>query len=368
MKIAYVIDSLVLSGAQKHLTLLARGMNARGHTAIVFCLNNRIHPIRELELIAAGAHLHVIGKTRVAIGVAILDLAGAIRREKADVVVTLLFVSNIVGRLSARLAGVPAVACLQARNLDFNGFHRILLRMTARFNFCTVSNSRAAMAFAAEHEGIDLARCHYVPNAIDVPATLAPPPNWAGCGWPQLVGRRVIGSVGRLVPQKGYDILLAAFAPLAAKHPDLSLLLVGSGSPSTLAARASSLGLNGQVVFAGECPNVAALLPGLVLYVQPSRFEGMPNALMEAMAAKLKVVASRVDGNTELIKDGINGWLVPPGNPLALEMALIKALGASPGNEEIGNQARRTVIEQFSPTPMVDAYERILSQACFGRS
>ena len=68
-------------------------------------------------------------------------------------------------RLSARLAGVPAVACLQARNIDFNGFHRILLRMTARFNFCTVSNSRAAMAFAAEHEGIDLARCHYVPNA-----------------------------------------------------------------------------------------------------------------------------------------------------------------------------------------------------------
>jgi hypothetical protein len=82
MKIAYVVDSLVLSGAQKHLTLLVRGMNARGHEAIVFCLNNKVHAVRRAALIAAGADLRVIGKARVVCGAAILEVAAAIRRER----------------------------------------------------------------------------------------------------------------------------------------------------------------------------------------------------------------------------------------------------------------------------------------------
>ncbi len=364
MKIAYVIDSLVLSGAQKHLTLLVKGMNARGHQAIVFCLNNKVHPIRRAALIEAGADLRVIGKVRVVCGAGIFEVAAAIRREQVSVVITLLFVSNLVGRLSGRLGGVPVVSCLQARNLNFRGWHSALLRMTARFNTCTISNSRSAIAFAAEQEGTDLARCHYVPNAIEVPAEPRPPPNWATCGWPQLVGQRVIGSVGRLVSQKGYDILLRAFAPLAKAHRDLSLLLIGAGSAADLSARANALRLNGQVVFAGEYADVEALLPGFVLYVQPSRFEGMPNALMEAMAAKLPVVASAVDGIAELITDGVDGCLVPPADPLTLETALNKVLSDATGRERMGLKARHTVIEQFSPIAMVDAYERILNEAC----
>lgn len=364
MKITYVIDSLVLSGAQKHLVQLVQGMSARGHEAIVYCLNDRVHPMRRAELIAAGARVRVIGKARVACGAAIVELAGAIRREQAAVVVSVLFVSTVVGRLAARLAGVPVVVCLQARNVDFQGWRKALLRMTARLGSLTISNSRAAMDFAAQHEGIDLALCHYVPNAIQVPVSLLPSPDWANCGWPELVGQRVIGSVGRLVPQKGYDILLAAFAPLAAAHGDLSLLLVGAGPTAALSAEARALGLDGRVVFAGERADVAALLPGLTLYVQPSRFEGMPNALMEAMAAGLPVVASAIDGITELINDGVDGRLVPPGDIATLAIALKRILDDAPGAEQMGGQARRAAIERFSLERMIAAYESILGQAC----
>jgi glycosyltransferase involved in cell wall biosynthesis len=266
------------------------------------------------------------------------------------------------------LAGVPVVACLQARNVDFQGWRNVLLRMTAGFNSYTISNSRAAMAFAAEHEGTDLARCHYVPNAIQVSTTLIPAPDWSSCGWPQLVGQRVIGSVGRLVPQKGYDVLLTAFAPLAAANSDLSLLLIGSGSPESLRAEAKKLGLGARVVFAGERSDVAALLPGLTLYVQPSRFEGMPNALMEAMATGLPVLASAVDGSAELINDGINGWLVAPGDSTALTTALKRVLEDASGREQMGMQARQTAIERFSQSRMITAYEEILGQACLKRS
>jgi glycosyltransferase involved in cell wall biosynthesis len=102
--------------------------------------------------------------------------------------------------------------------------------------------------------------------------------------------------------------------------------------------------------------------------VQPSRFEGMPNALMEAMAAKLPVVASAVDGIAELITDGVDGWLVPPADPVTLEAALNKVLNDTHRSEEMGLLARQTVIEKFSPTAMVDAYERILTQACLTHS
>jgi glycosyltransferase involved in cell wall biosynthesis len=86
------------------------------------------------------------------------------------------------------------------------------------------------------------------------------------------------------------------------------------------------------------------------------------------MAAKLPVVASAVDGITELITDGVNGWLVPPADPATLEAALKRVLSNSPGSEELGLQARRTVIEQFSPEPMVEAYEWILKQTCHSHS
>src|ERR1019366_34285 len=287
MKIAYVIDSLALSGAQKHLVQLVQGMRTRGHEAVVYCLNDKVHPTRRAGLIAADARVRVIGKARVACGAAV-------------------------------------VTCLQARNVNFQGWRKALLRVTAGLNSYTISNSRAAIAFAAEHEGADPARCYYVPNAIQVPAGLLPAPDWGSCGWPELVGQRVIGSVGRLVSQKGYDILLAAFARLAASHGDVSLLVVGSGPAAALNAEAKVLGLNGRVVFAGERADVPALLPGLTLYVQPSRFEGMPNALMEAMAAGLPVVASAVDGITELINDGVDGWLVPPGDAATLAAVLTR--------------------------------------------
>jgi glycosyltransferase involved in cell wall biosynthesis len=362
MKIVYVIDSLSLGGAQRHLLSLVRGLNGRGHHATVFSLNSPLHPLIGQGMVSAGAQVRVLGKAQVACGAAVVKIAGAVRRERAALVVTTLFFSTVVGRLAARLSGVPELTCLMARNVDHRVWKKALLRYTAFLGARTVSNSRSAIPYAARHEGADPRRCDYVPNGIEAPVAAAGPLDWRALGWPQLAGRRVIGSIARLHPQKGHDILLSAFARLAQDHRDLALLLVGVGSSGpALIRQARRLGLEDRIVFAGERSDAAALLYGLELYVQPSRFEGTPYALMEAMSAGVPVVASAVDGISEVLTPDL-GWLVPADDAEQLAAGLADALGNPALCSAKAERARASVLSLYSLAGMIDAYEKIFAQ------
>ena len=112
--------------------------------------------------------------------------------------------------------------------------------------------------------------------------------------------------------------------------------------------------------FAGYRRDVSSLLSALDLYVHPSRFEGMPFAVLEAMAASCPIVASAVDGTRELIDDGVHGWLVPPDDPVALAYAIDAALGDIAEARRRGELARQRVAAQFNVDAMVDAWEQIL--------
>ena len=150
----------------------------------------------------------------------------------------------------------------------------------------------------------------------------------------------VIGSVGNLTPKKDQATLLGAYAALRREHPRARLVLVGAGPlDGPLRARAAELGLD-DVVFTGSRPDVPALLAGLDVFTLSSRQEGLPVALMEAMTSGLPSVVTRVGGMPEVLDDGEQGYLVPPGDPLALGAALGRLAGDAALRARLGAAAR----------------------------
>jgi glycosyltransferase involved in cell wall biosynthesis len=174
--------------------------------------------------------------------------------------------------------------------------------------------------------------------------------------------------VGRLITQKGHADLLRAWSLLGDGRRNAVLVVLGEGSERpALEALAAALGLTGSIRFAGFREDAASLLPALDLLAHPSLFEGLPNAVLEAMAAGLPVVATAIPGNDELIRDGETGLLVPPGDPPALARALGRLLGDPALRAALGDRARARILAERGLEPMLVRYERAFLAAIAGR-
>ena len=140
-------------------------------------------------------------------------------------------------------------------------------------------------------------------------------------------------------------------------------MLAGKGEDEAkLRTQARALGIEGRVHFAGYRRDVPRLLGGLDLYTQPSRFEGMSLAILQAMAASCPIVATAVDGTRELIVDGMHGWLIPPEDAPALAGAIQAALNDPGEAKRRGAAAHQRVLDQFSVGAMITAWENMLLQ------
>lgn len=167
-------------------------------------------------------------------------------------------------------------------------------------------------------------------------------------------GATVVGTVGNLVPKKDHRSLIAAFARVASDQPGRRLVIIGGGPlEGELKAFASEQGVGDQVMFTGQRPGVAALLPAFDVFVLSSRHEGLPLALLEAMASGVPAVATRVGGIPEVISDGVDGLLVEPNDVSALAAA-VSAVLADPGRAGRLAAAGRTATGRFSIVRAVD--------------
>jgi glycosyltransferase involved in cell wall biosynthesis len=173
----------------------------------------------------------------------------------------------------------------------------------------------------------------------------------------------VLGTVARFDPVKGLETLLEAMERLRQRRPGAACLVVGDGRESgRLRARARRLGLGGTVVWAGPLPDAARYFAALDLYVTASLGEGLPLGVLEAMAAGLPVVATRVPGHVDTVADGITGLLVPPRDPDALAEAADLLLADRARRLRMGEAARERVVREFSAARMTaevaDVYRR----------
>jgi len=160
---------------------------------------------------------------------------------------------------------------------------------------------------------------------------------------------QVLLAAGRLVPQKRHDILLEAFARVAERHPGAHLAIAGSGAlEGPLRERAERRDLAGRVTFLGLVDDLPTWLAGCDLFVNSSEYEGLPLVVLDAMAARAPIVATRVSGVPDCIVDGVTGRLVAPGEPAPLAQAMAEALDHPEQARAWGEAARTRVEERFS--------------------
>ena len=169
----------------------------------------------------------------------------------------------------------------------------------------------------------------------------------------------LIGAIGRLEPQKGYDILIRALAEIDAA----TLVLVGEGSErAALEKLARGVGVEDRIVWIGWSDNARGYLSAFDVFAFPSRFEGFPLAVLEALLAGNAVVASDVGSTAEAVRNGETGLLVPPGDPATLAGAIRRLLADDGLRRRLGEQGRRLVLERFTAEHMTHGFESLYHQ------
>lgn len=223
--------------------------------------------------------------------------------------------------------------------------HRLLLRGAQRLDGYQCISLRTVKIM--EESGFPPDRLYFVPNAVDL-NRFRPSANRD-----QSALRAVF--VGRHVPVKGLDVLLRAWAH--AKLPlDSRLTLAGDGSErERLIALARQLGIEKSVSFPGLVQDVPTLLAASNLYVQASHQEGLPNAVLEAMASGLPTVATRVSGHEDVITDGDTGFLIPPNDPEALAVAIVRMSKQKELRLEMGSTARKYVEKKYGTAVVIES-------------
>jgi glycosyltransferase involved in cell wall biosynthesis len=276
------------------------------------------------------------------------------RAWRPDVVHSFLFLSNAVTAPVARLAGVPALILSQRCSYEATAppHWRRLARWSHRLADRVVVNSRAALE-EERRAGAPADTTTYIPNGVDVAEE--GPPARAALGLPE--GFLVV-AVGQLSEIKGHRYLIEAWPEVVRAHPAARLVLVGDGPRGpALQEQARRLGVDGSVFFLGFRPDGRRYAAAADVFVQPSLTEGMPNAVLEAMAAGRPVIATRVGGVPELITDGETGRLVPPADPAALAAAIASLLADEAERLRLGGAARARTRAEFSADTVRSAFE-----------
>lgn len=347
IRIACLITDLDVGGAEKNLVTLAKGLDAGRFEVSVASLMPAGALARELAY--AGIPVTDMGVRSRA------DLRGVwrvvkwLRRARPDVLHTWLFHANILGRCAAAALGVPAVVS-SIRVAESRRSHLVLERLTSRLADRILTNSSGLRDYVLEC-GIEPGRVEVIPNAVD-PGRFARERKSGKRG-----GTPTVLFVGRLAEQKGVDVLLRAAAELRRRR-GLMFEIVGDGPDRAKLERlVRELGLT-NVHFTGRSGRVPESLAEADMLALPSRWEGMPNVVLEAMAARCPVVATDVTGTRDLVRDGVNGLLVPVDDHRALAAGIERLLDADTLAKSLAENGYETA-RRHSVASMVEAHQAI---------
>jgi glycosyltransferase involved in cell wall biosynthesis len=268
--------------------------------------------------------------------------------------------SCTVAMLASAVSGIPYSFTLHGPDIFFEPYHWRLDEKIARAAFvaCISHFCRSqAMIFSApaHWDRLHIVHCGVDPALYDRPRASQ--------------GKRLL-FVGRLAAVKGVPVLFRALRDVGPDHPDLHLTLIGDGPERrALEDQARAMGLSGMVTFAGYKgqAEVAQALRETDILVLPSFAEGLPVVLMEALAARVPVLTTRIAGVGELVEDGISGRLVAPGDPVALTDALCAMLDATPEERAaMGAAGRARVVAEFDSVTEAGKLAALIAQSAGG--
>lgn len=353
-------------GAQEHVRTLVNALPANRYQVSVAALSDG-RALRQIKGDGLTTHLLSAASDDQAIE-ALIEL---LERERPQVVHAHMFRAELIAaRAIARQdrAGRPRprlLATIHSSRVRSAADQAALIELDSYFDGLIAVSEAMVVKLAAE--GRDQVPVELIYNGIDL-ARFGPRPALeqarlrADLGYQE--SDRLVGAVGRLEPEKGHEVLLAAWPAITARHREARLLLIGEGSArAALEAQTASLGAPAQTVrFLGWRADVAALTGILEVAVLPSHREALGLAVIEALASGRPMVASAVGGVPELIKDGQTGLLVPPGDSHTLAAAVIALLDDPGYAASLGITGQRLVHERFCLQLMVRRLSRLYDQ------
>ena len=349
--VVLLLTSFDTGGTERQMVDLVRRLDTERFRPHLACFHRRGRLLADVPDWVPIREFPIHGFARPSSARQWMAFAAWCREIDARLVHTCDLYANIFGLPAAAAAGVP-VRVANRREIvtgDKSAAQLACQRLAYKAAHVVVANSDAARV-QLEREHVPAGKLRVIPNGLDL-SRYPPAPARAAI-------RRIV-MVANLRAEKGHDTVLAAIPAIAARYPDASFTFAGDGPRrDALYTLARARQVDAHVRFAGECRDVPALLAESDLFVLPSRSEAFPNAVIEAMAAGLPVVASDVGGIPEVVQDGLNGLLVPPDDPRALADAVLGLMDDPVRAARLGAAARAGA-GRYSIDRMVDAFERL---------
>ena len=371
MRIAFVITELEVGGAERCMVNLATRIDRDRFEPQVYSLaprppKNRDQLTRQLE--EAGVPVHCIGATSsFQVFKAIRHLKRLLLAQSPDILQTFLYHANVVGTIAGSRAKVPAIAT-GIRVADPTRWRHLAERWFTRSANRIVCVSRAVAEFSRKVGRLPEQEIVTIPNGVDLSRFTA----GNACDLSEFSIPKdalVAVCVGRLEYQKGIDWLVDLWPKIVARIPNGHLLLVGDGRDrAQLENRVNELKMDSAVHFAGRRQDVPELLSSCQLLILPSRWEGMPNVLLEAMASAMPVVSTNVEGVGQLLGPYGEQQTADFGDTPSFVNRICSLLADESIRQRLGQDNKSRVAGQFSLDRMVRAYQDLyesLIQQCF---
>ena len=362
--LAFLSTGLAQGGAETQLTSIAAALHARGWEILVISM---LPPqYFHTELVSQGIEVKSLDMRR---GVpdlrAIPRTISMLRERKPIALISFMFHANMLAQIAGRIAGVPIVVT-SIRTENFGGFYRERIEsLIGMFSEVITTNSALVAERLVKRHVVSTNRVRVIPNGIIVS-------RYRQSADPRQVLRTELGihsedflwlAVGRLEAAKDYPTMLNAFRRAISVKPSY-LLIAGQGPLlEQLNCLRHLLGIEDRVRFLGLRNDVPALLSAADGFLLSSAWEGLPNCVMEASAAGLPVVATRVGGTPELIEDGVSGFLTRPQDSKALSRSMLRLMAL--GEQErrlMGERARKHIEMHYGLATAVNLWEDLIVQ------
>ena len=375
VRIAYVLPYLVAGGTEGHVLSLVRRIDRQRFTPLVIALGGggELEPLFRKE----GVPVHTLDRTGITPrpgqrGRTMRDvlgctrsLSGILRRERPDILHTYLPIANVIGPFAAKLSWVRRVIVSKRAMANYKERFPLLRRIESlgnRLADVILVNSDAVRRDVERTERNWEGKFRKIYNGVTPIDPWTPEKTRAFRRREGIPADAIVAlCVSNFYPYKGHEDLIEAAARVVAAFPNVIFLMAGrdAGTMEATKARAREQGIQGSVRFIGSRTDVPDLLRFSDLFVHPSREEGFSNAILEAMAVGLPVVACDVGGNPEAVVDGVTGRLVPPRDPERFAAAMVELVADESKRKIFGEAGLRRAADRFSLDRMVGEMESL---------
>ncbi len=359
MKITLIIHSLTYGGAERIMSIMANYWSAKGWQITLLTFDDNKIPDFSLDSRVIYIPLGIAKKSpNAVIGIwnnfkRIRILRNAIINSNPDVVISFMSKINIITLLATRWLNVPVIVSERSNpGKSYLGRNWQQLR---KWTYSFADKIVFQTQRARDYFPLNLQN-----NSCIIPNMVVLPPIKKQSS-EKLSTERSLIAMGRFVPEKGFDLLLQAFAKIKDNYPEWTLTILGDGKlRPELESLRNQLGLSDRVYFPGMVNNTYPFLQQAEIFIMSSRFEGFPNAICEAMACGLPVISTDCpSGPREIIRDGIDGILVPNENISTLAIAIKRLISNQQERKSLATRAPE-ITERFSVEKIMVMWEELL--------